>query len=110
MNQLLITLGVGLLVASADTAPMWLRGNDHYLAATAFIHWMVVVFLISYTSLALPGWAKGMLIASLASTPLIMGLWKTAPQAVLHISVITLVLGAVSGVALQWAMRWVSKA
>ncbi len=102
MTKLLITLGIGFVVAAMDTAPMWLRRNDNYLAATAFVHWMVVVFLISYSSLALPAWAKGMLIAALASTPLMMNFWKSVPNAIPHLALITLALGALAGVALKW--------
>jgi hypothetical protein len=107
MNKLLIALSIGFIVALIDTAPMLLRKAPVMQIATPFVHWVVVAVLVAYSSMPLPGWAKGLVIGVITTIPFLFVLAQSHPNAVPVVAGLSVVLGLATGVALQWALaRW----
>lgn len=104
MNKLLIALSIGLIVAMLDTAPMWLRKAPLLQIATPFVHWVVVAVLVAYSSMPLPGWAKGLVIGVITTIPFLFVLAQSHPGAVWTVTGISVVLSLVVGVAVEQAL------
>ncbi|MGL4728140.1 MAG: hypothetical protein ACRCWO_05250 [Bosea sp. (in: a-proteobacteria)] len=99
MTKLLITLGIGILAGLIDVLPMILRKGEWITIASAFTHWVVTTILISYAVMPLAPWIKGALIGGLSALPVLITYSQTKPASVLPILGISLVLGAIIGLA-----------
>jgi hydrogenase/urease accessory protein HupE len=104
MNKLLIALGIGTVIALIDIAPMILRKAPLLQMATPFVHWIVVGVLVAYSSMPLPGWAKGLVIGVITTIPFLFVLAQSHPSAVWTVAGISVVLGLVMGVAMEMAL------
>jgi hypothetical protein len=105
MNKLLIALGFGTVIALIDVAPMILRKAPLLQIATPFVHWIVVAVLVAYSSMPLPGWAKGLVIGVITTIPFLFVLVaQSHPGAVWTVAGISVVLGLVMGVAIEMAL------
>ncbi len=104
MNKLLITLGIGIIIALIDTVPMILRKSEPHQIGTAFTHWVIVAILVSYSAIPLPGWARGLLIGALTTIPFLFTLSRDQPGSLLPVFGMSLLLGAITGYAThRWA-------
>lgn len=101
MHKFLIALGIGIAAGALDIIPMALRRAELHAMATPFVHWVVTTLFIAYmkTPLAPWPWLQGSVIAVLASLPVLITYSRTNPQSVLPILGISIVLGAVVGLA-----------
>jgi hypothetical protein len=107
MNKLLIALGIGLVIALIDIAPMILRKAPALQMATPFVHWIVVAVLVAYSSMPLPGWAKGLVIGVITTVPFLFVIAQSHPNAVWTVAGISVVLGLITGAVMQWALgKW----
>lgn len=104
MNKLLIALLIGAGASALDIVPMVLRKAELHVIASAFVHWVVVTLFIAYIHTPLPSWLQGAVVSLLAALPVVIGYSKTNPQSVLPILGISIVLGALVGLATaKWA-------
>jgi hypothetical protein len=101
MQKFLIALGIGIAAGALDIVPMALRRAELVVMASPFVHWVVTALVIAYirTPLAPWPWAQGSLVAVLSSLPVLITYSKTNPQSVLPILGISIVLGALVGLA-----------
>jgi hypothetical protein len=97
MNKWLATLLCGITAGIIDILPMIIQKLDMYAIVSAFIHWIVVAFVINYVQISLSGWLRGMLIAEAMAAPLIIIVMKTDVSAVVPMLVMSAVLGSLAG-------------
>ncbi|MBS7806533.1 hypothetical protein [Variovorax sp. PCZ-1] len=105
MNKLLIALAIGFIIALIDVAPMLLRKAPWLQIATPFVHWIVVGVLVAYSSMPLPGWAKGLIIGVITTIPFLFVLAQSHPNAVLTVVGISVVLSLLTGVVMEQALK-----
>ena len=109
MNRLTIALLIGALAGLLDVLPMIAMGSNMSEMASAFLHWVVLGFVIAYIELPLPSWAKGLIVGLAAAIPVIAMVVGNDPQAPLPIIVFSAILGAGVGAATgRWANRRVA--
>jgi hypothetical protein len=103
LQKFLIALAVGIGAGALDVIPMALRKADLHAMATPFVHWIVTTLFIAYirTPLAPWPWLQGMVVAVLSSLPVLITYSRTIPQSVAPILAISVVLGALVGIALS---------
>lgn len=102
MRKKLITgLLFGGIAGFIDVIPMLWQKLTWDANLSAFSMWVVVGVLISITDLKIPAAVKGILIALLVLFPsaILIG-WKE-PFSLLPIGIMTIVLGAILGVAIE---------
>ncbi len=104
MNKLFIAFAIGFIIALVDTAPMLMRKAPWMQIATPFAHWIVVGVLVVYSSMPLPGWAKGMVIGVITTIPFLFVVAQSHSGAVWTVAGISVVLGLVIGVAMEQAL------
>lgn len=99
MSKLLISLGIGVIAGIIDIIPMIIQKLDKYANISAFIHWVVLGFIISYIQLPLAPWLKGFIIAELSALPIIVIVLKDDPKAIVPILIMSAILGVSVGIA-----------
>ncbi|HBA84613.1 MAG TPA: hypothetical protein DCZ95_11005 [Verrucomicrobia bacterium] len=97
MPKLVISLGIGIVAGIIDVIPMFVQKLDKYSIISAFIHWIVLGFVISYIQIPVASWLKGILIAEMAALPIAVLVLKSDPQSVIPILLMSAVLGALVG-------------
>ncbi|HLD17761.1 MAG TPA: hypothetical protein VJB99_01645 [Patescibacteria group bacterium] len=97
MNRFPVILLLGLATGIVDVIPMVLQKLDWYANASAFIQWIVVAIFISYSSMKLKGWIKGLLIAEMAAIPIMILVLANEPWSVLPIATTSALLGSLVG-------------
>jgi hypothetical protein len=104
MAKLPIALSVGVVIGLVDVGSMLLRKAPALQIAMAFTHWVVVAVLVAYSTMPLPAWARGLVIGVITTLPMLFTLAQTHPNAVPVVAALAVVLGAVTGVAVNWAL------
>ena len=97
MNRIVIGLIVGIIAGIIDVTPMIMMKLSWDADISAFSMWVIACILIATNDIAIPGFIKGIIIAFMTLTPsaVLIG-WKE-PMSLLPISVMTLILGSISG-------------
>ncbi len=98
MTKLLVVLFIGFIAGIIDIIPMIIQKLDKYAIISAFVHWIVLAFLISYIVLPMPAWLKGLIIAELAALPILVLVWKDDPKSVIPIVIMSAILGLLVGI------------
>ena len=80
-----------------DVISMLIQGLDWYANISALVFWIVMGFVISYVSLPLKGWQKGLLIAELSAIPIMILVAADDMKSVIPIIGTTAVLGSLTG-------------
>jgi hypothetical protein len=101
MQKLFIALSIGLAAGILDIIPMLLKKAPMNVWIVPFVHWVVLGVLIAYIKMPLPAWAAGSTVAILSALPTLITYSQTKPHSVLPIAAISIVLGAVVGIATQ---------
>ncbi|MBI9093024.1 MAG: hypothetical protein JEZ12_27740 [Desulfobacterium sp.] len=97
MEKLFISLGIGVIAGIIDIIPMIIQKIDKYSTISAFIHWILLGFIISYIQLPLSGWLKGIVIAEISALPIVLLVLKEDPKSVFPILSMTAILGCAVG-------------
>jgi len=93
LTKLLIALGIGAIAGTIDIIPMILQKLDKHAIVSAFIHWVILGFVISYIQLPLAGWLKGGVIAEISALPIVFLVLKDDPKSILPILIMSAFLG-----------------
>jgi hypothetical protein len=101
MQKLFIALSIGLAAGILDIIPMLLKKTPMNVWIVPFVHWVVLGVLIAYIKMPFPAWATGSIVAILTALPTLITYSQTKLQSVLPIAAISLVLGAIVGIATQ---------
>ncbi len=100
MSKLFISLGIGLIAGTIDVIPMIIQKLDKYSIISAFIHWIILGFIISYIELPFTGWLKGLVIAEISALPIVLLVLKDDPKSIIPILSMSAILGCASKEAL----------
>ncbi|MHB8854821.1 MAG: hypothetical protein ACYC6P_15880 [Ignavibacteriaceae bacterium] len=98
MSKLLISLGIGIIAGIIDVIPMIIQKIDKYAIISAFVHWIVLGFIIFYIQIPVSSWLKGIIIAEVTALPIVILVLKSEPKSVIPILVMSAILGAIVGV------------
>lgn len=102
MKKVIIGLVVGIFAGILDVIPMILKDLTWDANFSAFSMWIIVGFFISITDFKIISGFKGIIIALLILCPsAILIAWKE-PFSLIPIIVITVILGAFSGIAIEF--------
>jgi len=97
MNKWIFSLICGIVAGVIDIVPMVIQQLDMYSIVSAFVHWIVVAFVVNYVQLSLRGWLKGMLVAEVLAVPVIILVMKTEIDAVIPMIIMSAVIGSLLG-------------
>lgn len=98
MKKMFISLGTGVCAGIIDTVPMLIQKIDAYATISAFVHWVVLGFIISYIKLQISAWLKGIIVAVVSALPIVVLVFEDDPQSVIPILGMSVILGAVVGI------------
>lgn len=101
MKKLLIGLGVGICAGIIDVTPMIVQGLSIDADLSAFAMWVVVGYLIAFSSLQVHPLFKGLLVAIPTIIPVAILIGFKEPFTLIPIGVMTLILGALSGLLIE---------
>jgi hypothetical protein len=101
MSKFLISILIGLGAGLIDIIPMLIQKLDRYAIFSAFFHWLILGFVISYIQLPIAGWLKGLLLSEIMAIPIVFLVLKTEPKSVIPIFTMSSVLGILVGIVSQ---------
>jgi len=100
MKEFLLTLLIGIVAGTIDVLPMIKMKLDRYSISSAFMHYLIVPFIIFNIELfGMPWWLKGSVITLLLSIPVIILVTKEDKKSAIPVGAMSIVLGALIGVA-----------
>jgi hypothetical protein len=97
-SRLLASLALGAAAGVIDVIPMIPLGTDLAAKAAAFLHWLVLGFVITYVRLDVAGWLKGLIVGLASGVPVAATLAGADPRSVPPV----LVMSALLGVGVGW--------
>ena len=109
--SLLFTIIVGVVMGLIDALPMYLKKKGRQECMSAFIHYVVVTFVIFNTTLSQLGvneFVAGPLISLLMALPVAVMVSKEEKRAVPIILVNAIVLGAIISVIKHYSVSWLA--
>lgn len=92
----LLMLGVGAGIF--DVAPMIAMHLNIYACLSAFVHWLVLAFMIPAVRWSVKSWLKGIVLALLLALPVMILVAETDIVSIAPMIISSLILGAVIGV------------
>lgn len=99
MTKLYISLGIGLIAGLIDIIPMIVKKIDKYSTISAFVHWIILGFVISYIQLPIADWLKGVVIAEISALPIVILVLKTDAKSMVPIMMMSALLGCLVGIS-----------
>jgi hypothetical protein len=104
MSRLGKALLIGAVAGTIDILPMIALGNTTNAIVSAFLHWVLLGFVIAYLALPVPHWAKGLIVGLAAAIPVLALVIGDEPNAVVPIVLFSALLGVGVGAATgRWA-------
>ncbi len=97
MSKLSISIAAGAVAGTIDVVPMLIQKLDGHATTSAFVHWAMLGFLISYIQIPVSGWLKGIIIAEISALPIVVLVSKDDPSSIIPIFVMSALLGAAVG-------------
>ena len=97
MRKILIAVSIGSGAGVIDVAPMLIQRLDVYACISAFVFWVVMGIVISYISMPVKGWLKGLIIAELCMMPIGVLIFQSDPEALPIVIGMTALLGSLTG-------------
>jgi hypothetical protein len=94
MQQILISLIIGLIAAVIDTVPMILMKLDKMFIFSAFSFWIVMGLAIPRFAMIQPGWLNGILVTLLILSPMLFLIYKLDGNAIIQVAITSVILGA----------------
>lgn len=101
MNNILIALLIGVIAGTIDVIPMIIQKLDRYANFSAFVHWVFLGLIIPFVAWGIQPWIKGLIIAELATLPVMIIVAKSDKKALIPMTIMSAILGA--GVAVAGA-------
>ncbi|MGC4067465.1 MAG: hypothetical protein QM784_23020 [Polyangiaceae bacterium] len=104
MSRLARGLLIGAVAGVLDVLPMIFLAPSRSAMASAFLHWVLLGFVITYIELPLRHWMKGLVVGLAAAVPVIAMVMEQDPKSVAPIALFSAMLGAAVGAATgRWA-------
>ena len=99
MNNILITIIIGLAAALIDVIPMIIQKLDKVSCISAFIHYFMLGLIIPFVNWELTPWLKGMVISLMMALPVMVIVYSKDKKAIIPMIIFALILGAGIGIA-----------
>lgn len=102
MNPVITALLIGIAAGLIDITPMIIMKLDRYANISAFVHWVFLGLIIPFVHWDMQPWLKGLLIAELATLPVMIIVMKSDKKALIPMAIMTALLGvavAIAGIA-----------
>lgn len=103
MNNATKGLIIGAAAGVVDVIPMLVQKLPWAADASAFVFWVAAGFMIATSSLKLAPVVKGIVVAYVMLIPVAFVVGSSDPASLIPMSVMTLILGSLSGWVLS---RW----
>jgi hypothetical protein len=103
MRSIVISLLIGAGAGLVDILPMAIQKMDRHSIVSAFVHYVVVAFVVAHV--AIPGvdwWLRGPLVALAMSLPVAVIVAQREKKSVPVILVMSLALGCGIGLAVHY--------
>ena len=97
MLKFIISLGLGLVAACIDIAPMIAKKLDKSFIFSAFSIWVVLGLIIPSTKLIPVSWLNGAVVALLCILPIVILVTKLDKQAIPIMILSAIILGSLIG-------------
>jgi hypothetical protein len=97
MENIILTLIIGIAAGIIDIIPMIIQKMDKYSIISAFVQWMVVTFVILNIDFGVANWLKGLIVAVLMAAPIAILVAKKELKSIIPIFVMSAVLGSIVG-------------
>jgi len=98
MRSILLSLVLGAVAGIIDVIPMIIQKLDKYACISAFVHWIIIGFIITHIKIpGLEGWLKGTIVAVLLALPIIIIVMKNDLKSVPIILIMSVILGGLVG-------------
>lgn len=93
MKNILISLGIGLIAAIIDVAPMIIRKMDKSFIVSAFLVWIVLGLFISKLHFVSNAVLNGLIVSLLFVLPISVLIYKLDPKGLPIVIITTIILG-----------------
>jgi hypothetical protein len=97
MRKLVISLIIGIIAGIIDLVPMLLMELDWRACTSAFIQWVVLGIFINYIDFKIMSWLKGLIVAEMASIPILFIVSNDGINSILPIIIMSAILGSLVG-------------
>lgn len=97
MKKFPLSIVLGVVAGIIDVIPMLVQGLDWYSNISAFMHWIVMGFIINYTVFGTKGWLKGLIVSEISSIPIAILVFQHDCKAVIPIFIMSAILGSLIG-------------
>lgn len=99
MNDIFLTLLIGIVAGVIDVLPMIKMKIDKYSTVSAFIFYLIMPFIVFYTKLFDTIWyVKGGLVAFLIALPTIIVVARDDKKSAIPMVIMSLILGSIVGI------------
>ncbi|MBN1534326.1 MAG: hypothetical protein JXA20_16760 [Spirochaetes bacterium] len=106
MRSIAVSLLIGAAAGLADILPMVVKKMDRIPILSAFIHYVVVAFVVAHVAIpGLPWWIRGPIVAFIMSLPVAVLMMQREKKSVPVILSMSLVLGCGIGIALHYLIE-----
>ena len=99
MPKLIAALLIGVAAGIIDITPMIMQKLNKHAIWSAFTHWVVLGFIISYVELPVAPWLKGLIIGVVLSIPVLIIVSEKDKKSILPILTMSVILGILVGIA-----------
>jgi hypothetical protein len=97
MRKIFICLIIGIIAGIIDLVPMLIMELDWRACASAFFQWVVLGIFINYIDFKIMSWLKGLIVAEMASIPILFIVGNEGLTSILPIIIMSAILGSLAG-------------
>jgi len=99
MPKLIAALLIGVAAGIIDITPMIMQKLNKHALWSAFTHWVILGFIISYIVIPVAPWLKGLIIGVVLSIPVLIIVSEKDKKSILPILMMSAILGVFVGIA-----------
>lgn len=93
MNSIFIAILIGLIAGTIDVIPMIIMKLEKSANLSAFVHYLVLGFIIPFVSWDISPCLKGAIISFISSLPVVILVFAKDKKAIIPIIIFSIILG-----------------
>ncbi len=97
MRKLLFSIIIGIVAGIIDLVPMLIMDLGWRANVSAFMQWVMLGILINYIDFKIMSWLKGLIVAEMASIPILFIVSNDGLSSILPIIIMSAILGSLVG-------------
>lgn len=101
MNRAIKGILLGAIAGILDVVPMIIQKLTWDANISAFLMWLVIGFFLTQIKMNIPGFLKGIIVSFLTLAPIAVLIGWQDPFNLLPVSIMTLILGSLLGLAVE---------